>query len=99
MFYSFDRIRSYNAIWNFIISNRGGGKTFACQKWCIKDFIKNGNKFIWLRRYGSEVDEIKGKWCSNALIQQFPDNEISFNGKKILVDKKEAGIIMALSTS
>ena len=29
MFYSYNKIRSYNAIWNFIISNRGGGKTFG----------------------------------------------------------------------
>ena len=29
MFYNYDRIRSYNAIWNFIISNRGGGKTYG----------------------------------------------------------------------
>lgn len=99
MWYDLNDVLSKNRLYSFIIGNRGGGKTFACQKWCIKDFIKNGNKFIWLRRYGSEVDEIKGKWCSNALIQQFPNNEISFNGKKILVDKKEAGIIMALSTS
>ena len=74
MWYDLNDVLSKNRLYSFIIGNRGGGKTFACQKWCIKDFITNGNKFIWLRRYGSEVDEIKGKWCSNALIQQFPNN-------------------------
>ena len=101
MWYDLNDALSKNRLLTFLIGNRGCGKTFACQKWAIKDFVRSGykNKFLWLRRYGSEVDEIKGKWCSNTLMQQFPDNEITFHGKKILVDKKEAGLIMALSTS
>lgn len=99
MWYNLNDALSKNRLYTFIIGNRGGGKTFACQRWAIKDFLKNGKKFIWLRRYNSEVDEIKDKWCSNALMQQFPENEISFKGKKIYVDGVQAGIIMALSTS
>ena len=29
IFYNYNRIRSYNALFNFIISNRGGGKTYG----------------------------------------------------------------------
>ena len=99
MWYNLNDALSKNRLYTFIIGNRGGGQTFACQRWAIKDFLKNGKKFIWLRRYNSEVDEIKDKWCSNALMQQFPNNEISFKGKKIYVDGNQCGIIMALSTS
>ena len=44
MWYDLNDVLSKNRLYSFIIGNRGGGKTFACQKWCIKDFIKNGNK-------------------------------------------------------
>ena len=55
MFYSYNRIRSYNAIWNFIISNRGGGKTFGSKEMCIKNFIKKGEQWIYVRRYKTEL--------------------------------------------
>ena len=57
MFYSYDRIRSYNAIWNFIISNRGGGKTYGFKMMAIKNFLKNGKQFIYVRRYKTELQE------------------------------------------
>lgn len=99
MWYDLNNALSKNRLFTFVIGNRGGGKTFACQKWCLKDYLRTGNKFIWLRRYNSEVKEIKDKWCSNTLMQQFPNNEITFKGNKIYIDKEECGIIMALSTS
>ena len=49
MFYSYDRIRSYNAKWNFIISNRGGGKTYGFKMMAIKNFLKNDKQFIYVR--------------------------------------------------
>ena len=61
MFYSYDRIRSYNAIWNFIISNRGGGKTYGFKMMGIKNFLKNGKQFIYVRRYKTELTD---KTCS-----------------------------------
>lgn len=99
MWYDLNNALSKNRLYTFIIGNRGGGKTFASQKWCLKDFLKTGNKFIWLRRYGSEVDEIKDKWCGSALMNEFPDHEITFKGRKIYIDKVQCGIIMSLSTS
>lgn len=105
MWYDLNNALSKNRLYTFIIGNRGGGKTFACQKWAIKDYIKTrsrdgeGKRFIWLRRYGSEVKEIKDKWCSSALMNEFPNNTITFRGAKIFVDGEEAGVIMALSTS
>jgi hypothetical protein len=99
MWYEPNDLLSKNRIYNYIIGNRGGGKTFAYQKWCIKDFIKTGKKFIWLRRYNSEVDEIKTKWASNDLKMQLEPNIITYKGKYIYVNDMQAGIIMALSTA
>ena len=51
MWYDLSQLLSYNKILNFVIGQRGGGKSFNAKKWCVNDFIKNGKQFIWVRRY------------------------------------------------
>lgn len=61
-YYSYDRIRSHNSVFNCILSNRGGGKTFGSKLISIRDFIKTkektgvGTQFAYVRRYDSELD-------------------------------------------
>ena len=45
IFYNYNRIRSYNALFNFIISNRGGGKTYGAKKMCINNFLKRKERY------------------------------------------------------
>ena len=44
IYFDIHPILTYNALINFIIGERGVGKTYGCKKFCIADFIKNGNK-------------------------------------------------------
>lgn len=101
MWYNLNDLLSKNRIYNYIIGIRGGGKTFACQMWCIRDFKKTGNKFIWLRRYNTEIDEIKkgNNWCSRTLREKFPEDEITTKGKNIYLNGKHCGVMIALSTA
>ena len=105
MWYSLNDLLSKNRLLSYVIGNRGGGKTFSAQMWCIKDALKNINnnecrhKFIWLRRYESEINQIKNNWCSKDLRDKFPNNEITTKGKKIYVDGEQVGLMVALSTS
>lgn len=99
MWYSLNDLLSKNRILSFVIGNRGGGKTFNAQYWSIKDYINRGNKFIWLRRYNTEIDQIKRNWCSQDLKDKFPDHEITTKGKEIYVDGKQCGLMVALSTT
>lgn len=105
MWYSLNDLLSKNRLLSFVIGSRGGGKTFASQMWCIKDSIKHmdniecKHKFIWLRRYESEITQIKNNWCSKDLRDKFPNNEITTKGKYIYVDGKQVGMMVALSTS
>ena len=61
-FYSYNELRSHQGLFNFVLSNRGGGKTFGAKLIAIKDFIKTKNKtgigeqFVYVRRYDSEFD-------------------------------------------
>lgn len=49
---------SYQASLNFIVTERGLGKTYGLLKEKTDRFIKNKEQFIYLRRYQSEIDEI-----------------------------------------
>ena len=58
-YYNFNRIRSYDALFNFILSGRGFGKTYNAKKMVIKNFLKKGEQFIYCRRYKTELQDIK----------------------------------------
>ena len=51
MFYDYNKVLSYNAMFNFIIGERGVGKTFGAKKFCINRFLKYGEQFVYIRRY------------------------------------------------
>ena len=42
MYYSYNRILSYNAFLNFLIGERGVGKTYGAIKFVTKEFLKKG---------------------------------------------------------
>ena len=56
MYFELQPVLSYNALLNFIVAERGVGKTFSTKKFCINDFLKNGNQFVYIRRYKSELE-------------------------------------------
>lgn len=102
IFYNFNNILSYNAMFNFIIGERGVGKTFGAKKFCINRFLKNGEQFIYLRRYKTELKESAGdtnKFFPLDLLNLFPDKKFSIKGEKIMCDKQVMGYVLALSTA
>ena len=100
MWYSNGGILSYNKIFNFVIGNRGGGKTFDSVKWAINDYKKNGKEFIYVRRYKEEMKESKASFFE-AIINEglFPDDELSIKGNKAYINGKKFGYFIILSTS
>lgn len=53
--YNWDKIYSFNAGFNFIVGERGVGKTFGWKKKVIKDAINKGTQFMYVRRYKEEL--------------------------------------------
>ena len=88
--YSYDKILGYQAMFNFIVSERGCGKTYGALKMVVKDFIKNGNEFVYLRRYKSELNKAVPK-IFDALIKndEFPDYDFKVEGVKFFIRAKE----------
>lgn len=56
---------------NFILGNRGGGKTYTCLRDCIQD----GKKFIYVRRTQKEIERIAKKKLDLSLSPFEPLNK------------------------
>jgi hypothetical protein len=80
-----------------VIGNRGAGKTYSFKRWAIKDFLKTGAQFIYLRRYKTEFDDFKNFFSDVS--QEFPDVEFEVKGKLLFINQQLAGYGVALSTA
>lgn len=100
IFYNFTNVLSYNALFNFILGERGVGKTYGALKFVINRFIKSGEQFVYLRRYKSELKK-SVPHLFDAIVQneEFPDNNLFVKGDTMYIDGKVAGYAIALSTS
>lgn len=82
MWFSSGPILSYNKTLNFVVGNRGGGKSFEATRLSIATFLKKGGTTIWLRRQDTELDEMFYQKFFDDMIKhnKFPDYE--FKTKK-----------------
>lgn len=78
-YYSFNKILSCNAIFNFVVGGRGLGKTYGAQKTFIRKAIKTGEQFMYVRRYDEEL-KISKKTFFAAVESEFPDWDFRVNG-------------------
>lgn len=98
MWYTNSLLLSYNNLFNFVMGNRGGGKTFDSKNWCIRDFIKKGAMFIWVRRYKTELDECLDGFFADIQFM-YPNEKLEVKGRKFYINDKLAGYAVALSVS
>lgn len=106
IYYDMSGLLSQRCMLNFIIGNRGGGKTYAGKKLVINRFRKKKAKFVWLRRYQTEIEQILAKsdfWGSvkndEDLKRKYPDLTYGVSGTQLLLDDQHAGDLVPLSTS
>lgn len=100
MWYDKQQLMSHNKIMNFVLSNRGGGKTFHFTRWAIDDFKKTKAQCVWVRRYATELDEmlLNGKFF-DAVREYYPDDELKIEGNTGYINGEIAIHFIALSTS
>jgi hypothetical protein len=78
-YYSFNRILSFNAKYNFVVGGRGFGKTYGAKVRAISDALENGNQFIYLRRYKTEVVASKNTFFAD-IVDKFEDWDFRVQG-------------------
>ena len=105
-YYNRDKLFAYREFLNFSISERGLGKTTNGKFWVVDHFLKTGRKTCWIRRYGTELygDKKKGvegcvKHFFDKIKKFYPNHKLETRKNLMLVDGKEAGCFVALSTS
>lgn len=97
MYYSRNDLLSYNALFNFVVGERGTGKTYQFKDWAISDFIKNGNQFVYVRRYKTEFKDI-GNFFDD-MIKKYTNHKFSVGYGKFFIDNKIAGFYIPLSVA
>lgn len=81
-YYSLKNILTENADYNIIIGERSNGKTYATLKYCLEDFVKNGNEFVYLRRWKEDLmtkraDNVFSSIVQNREIEKMTNGEFN----------------------
>lgn len=102
-YYSYDNVLSYGAAINMVMGARGLGKTYGAKKIAIKNAIRHGKTFIYLRRYNTELKNVSTFF--DDIAHEFPGWEFCMQGRtacgRVEGDKKwiPLGYFLALSTA
>lgn len=78
-YYNFNRLLSFNAVYNFVLGGRGIGKTYGAIKKAINDAIKKEHEFMYVRRYSDELKMAKATFFE-AVKVEFPKHEFRVTG-------------------
>ena len=70
-FYDWHKTLSYDADVTMVIGPRGVGKTFGLRKQCVKDFLKDGSRFVEVTRFKTELSGVSDGYFNR--LQDLPD--------------------------
>ena len=65
------KLLSHNSIYNFVLSNRNYGKTWAYKRRAFRRALKHGKKTLWLRMFEKEVKEATSTFYSSKDLQAY----------------------------
>ena len=77
-YYDFHNILSRNAVYNFILGARGLGKTYGAKLKVIRNALRNGEEFMYVRRFKDELSTRSTFFADIA--HEFPDIGFRVNG-------------------
>lgn len=97
IYFNINDVLSHNKLFNFIVGERGNGKTYGALEYVIKRFLKYGEEFIYLRRYKTEIKKVNSLFA--PIVQNHPEWKIEEKNKKFYVNEKYCGFAQALSQS
>lgn len=98
---------SYNCLMNFIIGNRGAGKSFGAKDYAIEQYLKakkDGRKWEWVyvRRREEELKKLtkqKNGRLFKDIAFKYPDHEFRAESNYLYCDDEVFGYAIQLSTA
>ena len=103
IYWNIEKLISYNALLNFVIGERGVGKSYGAKEYVAKNFIKKGEQFVYLRRYKTELKQSLLKSKLPIFFDQIKNSpilknhEFTNNLETISIDNKVCGFAIPLS--
>lgn len=97
IYYDPNKTLSRQRLFNFVIGARGCGKTYGCKKMVIRNFIKKGEQFVYLRRYETELPSAEIRNFFDDVAVEFPDHNFKAWNGLFRIDGEIAGWYFALS--
>lgn len=80
---------THNVLFNVIVGNRGGGKTYGAKRWAIDKFIKSKEQFGYIRRYKDDLKEPMIQFFKD-IEHEYPDYEFKTEGNHFYIRLKPA---------
>lgn len=97
MYYDPNKTLSRQRLFNFVVGARGCGKTYGAKKTVIRNFLRRGEQFVYLRRYETEMPAAEMLNFFDDIADEFPDTTFkSYNGL-FRINGKIAGWYFPLS--
>lgn len=87
IFWDIGRTLTHNALFNVIVGNRGGGKSYGAKKRAIDNFIKKKEQFGYIRRYRDDLKKPMEQFFKD-IAWEYPDYEFKVEGDKFLIRLK-----------
>jgi len=89
IFWDIGRTLTHNMLMNFIVGNRGGGKTYGAKKHGCDNFIKKKEQFGYIRRYKEDLKKPMEQFFKD-IAWEYPDYEMKVEGDKFYIRLKPA---------
>lgn len=100
IYLDFNYLLSFNALFTLCSGERGVGKTYGFKDYAITDYLKNGQKFVYVRRYDSEFDNITTFFDDIQLKQErLKDKVFKVKDNRFIMNEEEIGFYIPLSTA
>ena len=90
-YYDWDKTLSYDADVTCVVGARGVGKTFGLRLQFVRDYLKDGSRFVEITRYKSEIPDVARNYFDRMVeLELFPDKTFRTDGKTAYIaDKPE----------
>lgn len=74
-YYNGDKILNKKQPFNFLLGNRGIGKSFYWKRYLLRKYLNKKHKFIYTRRYRTDIDRVVNNLFDDVL-NQYPGYQI-----------------------
>lgn len=90
IFWNIGQTLTHNALFNVIVGNRGGGKSYGAKKRGIDNFIKKKEQFGYIRRYKEDLKKPMEQFFTD-IMWEYPNHEFKVEGGKFYIRLKPEG--------